>query len=303
MAVIDRIFPQALSYGSSGGPQGFTRILTGPDGSESRSGKLSVPRRRYDASAGLRKKSDLVSIRDFFYQMKGAEQAFLFMPPDSSTAADGESAPSNLDVVLERTADTVYQIARRYQTGTEELIVPVKYPDEDSIVVSLDGVSTSSFSHSLGVLTIPSLAGDASTVVRAGWREYVQARFGGDEWLAVSFDDFSSGSASIEIIEVVDEPLVPGFYIPGGIKDITPSANISIEAWVARLWRIASTQAINVTLPDMTSLAEGEYFVISNVGSYDLTVKDYGGSTVVTLAAGESCNLFYATTAGWFYVG
>jgi uncharacterized protein (TIGR02217 family) len=303
MAVIDRVFPENLSYGSAGGPQGLTRILTGPDGVESRSGKLSVPRRRYEAAAGVRTYADLMAIRDFFYQMKGAEQAFLFEPPDSSTAANGRDAPSMLDVVLERIADTQYRIARRYQTGTEELIVPIKYPIESSIVVSIDGASTTSFSHSLGVLTIPSLAGDASSVVRAGWREYVQARFGGDEWLSVSEDDFGSGSLSIEVVEVIDEPLVPAMYVPGGIKDLSIDGPVSLEPWMAFAWRISASLAADVNLPNMVGLADGEYFIVSNVGSFALTVKDSGGSTVTTLDAGESCHLFYGSGPGWYFVG
>ena len=309
MALVDRKFPKPFSYGTSGGPQALTRILPGPTGREARSSKLTRPRRRYDASAAIRSYEDLAAIRDFFYAMNGAQQAFLLDDPlQNSTAADGKSDPTALDYVLTRVADTQYQLARRYPTGTEEVVIPITYPVEDTVLIALDGTPTTSFTvdytGGTGIVTIASLAGDTETIVTGGCKEWVPVRFDGDEWLSVTADDFSNASIpSIPLIEVLDEPTVPGFWAPGGVvvRDIddtlTPTPSFGVT------WILSATDPQDVTMPTPSGYADGKYFTIANNGSENLTVKDNLGTTLTTLANGEACDVYYYDGYGWFIIG
>lgn len=310
MAMIDRIFPKPLSYGTAGGPQGLTRIIPGADGRDSRVAKLSRPQRRYDASAAVRSYEDLAAIRKFFYAMNAAEQAFLLDDPIAmSTAEDERSDPSMLDVVLPRVADTQYQLLLRYQSGTEEVLIPIEWPVEDSVLVAIDGVSTSSFTvdttGGTGIVTIPSLSGDDTSVVTAGCTYRVPVRFSDDEWLSVSADDFSNGSlSSIPLVEVINEPLVPGLWAPGGVEVRSISGNLTVTPTVAFTWMITATESsLDVNMPTPDGFGEGRICTIINAGTTAFTVKGNTGTTLASLSQDDAVEVHHESSYGYFTIG
>ena len=64
-------FPTALSFGSIGGPERRTEIVTLANGHEERNTPWKHSRRRYDAGIGLRSMDDLARLTAFFEARQG----------------------------------------------------------------------------------------------------------------------------------------------------------------------------------------------------------------------------------------
>lgn len=64
-------FPARLSFGSMGGPERKTEIVTLANGYEERNTPWSQSRRRYDAGVGLRSLDDVAEVVDFFEARRG----------------------------------------------------------------------------------------------------------------------------------------------------------------------------------------------------------------------------------------
>jgi uncharacterized protein (TIGR02217 family) len=64
-------FPVALSFGSSGGPERRTEVVTLASGAEHRSTAWAHGRRRYDAGLGLRSLDDIHETLAFFEARRG----------------------------------------------------------------------------------------------------------------------------------------------------------------------------------------------------------------------------------------
>ena len=64
-------FPTALSFGSSGGPERRTEIVSLSNGFEERNSPWAQSRRRYDAGLGMRSLDDLAEVFSFFEARRG----------------------------------------------------------------------------------------------------------------------------------------------------------------------------------------------------------------------------------------
>lgn len=94
------IFPERLSYGTSGGASFSTAIKMSDSGVERRSAEWQANRHRmqYDVAKSVQNEEDLAEILDFFICMRGAACGFRFKDPnDWSTASDGTSYPASSD--------------------------------------------------------------------------------------------------------------------------------------------------------------------------------------------------------------
>jgi uncharacterized protein (TIGR02217 family) len=74
----DVLFPETISYGTKGGPEFLTRILTLGSGHESRAQKWEKARANYNAAYGLRGQTDLDTLLAFFYARRGKAYSFPF---------------------------------------------------------------------------------------------------------------------------------------------------------------------------------------------------------------------------------
>ena len=69
-------FPAALSFGSMGGPERRTDIVTLSNGFEERNTPWAHSRRRYDAGVGLRAMDDVSEVLSFFEARRGQMYGF-----------------------------------------------------------------------------------------------------------------------------------------------------------------------------------------------------------------------------------
>ena len=123
-------FPTALSFGSIGGPERRTDVVTLASGFEERNTPWAHSRRRYDAGIGLRSMDDIDALIAFFEARRG--QMFGFRWKDWS---DFKSCPASADprfddqvIALGDGATTSFALAKTYRSGTFQYLRPIAKP-------------------------------------------------------------------------------------------------------------------------------------------------------------------------------
>jgi hypothetical protein len=92
-----------------------------------------------------------------------------------------------------------------------------------------------------------------------------------------------AGAAYASLSFAVDTTLVWPYNSTGG-------------TWLSKITDINPTAAgLSLTLPDATEVSTGEDFLLRNIGSETVTIKDDGGNTVATVVSGAA-KYFYLTT-------
>lgn len=72
------LFPEAISYGSSGGPRFKTTIFTADSGYEQRNIDWANQRAEYDASHGIKNADQMEELTNFFYARRGRAYGFRY---------------------------------------------------------------------------------------------------------------------------------------------------------------------------------------------------------------------------------
>ncbi|QFS82038.1 hypothetical protein FIU97_04540 [Roseivivax sp. THAF40] len=201
-------FPARLSFGSMGGPERKTEIVTLANGYEERNTPWSQSRRRYDAGVGLRSLDDVAEVVDFFEARRG--QLFAFRWKDWS---DFKSCVPSRDVHFEDQiigygdgARTEFQLTKTYRSGENAYARPIDKPVPGSVRIGMhdtelrDGVAFS-VDTATGRVTFaePPITGIAVT---AGFEFDVPVRFD-TAAIQTSVANFQAGEVpSIAVVEV-----------------------------------------------------------------------------------------------------
>lgn len=206
MAFHEVRFPARLSFGSQGGPERRTEIVTLSNGHEERNTPWAHARRRYDAGLGLTSLDDLHELTAFFEARRGQLHAFRW-----KDWADFKSCAPSVDVSFEDQilgegdgSRTVWSLVKRYSSGPDPYFRPIVKPVLGSVVVGLAGeprIETLDWTVDLtrGEITFL-VPPDRGVVVTAGFEFDVPVRFDTDR-IAVSVASFHAG-------EVPDVPVV-----------------------------------------------------------------------------------------------
>ncbi len=208
MAFHDVQFPTNLSFGSTGGPERRTEIVTLANGFEERNTPWEHSRRRYDAGASLRSLTDVEDVLQFFEARRGPLHAFRWKDwaDYKSKAADREI--EHIDQVL-GTGDgvvTQFQLVKRYASGDDFYIRPIRKPVLGTVQVAIGDVpqvETVDYTvdYTTGVVTFLHPA-DEHAEVTAGFEFDVPVRFDTDQ-IVTSVDTFNAGQVpDIPVVEV-----------------------------------------------------------------------------------------------------
>ncbi len=206
MVFHDVRFPAALSFGSVGGPERRTQIVTLANGFEERNAPWAHSRRRYDAGLGLRSMEDLDTVIAFFEARRGRLHGFRWKDWADFRSAPGSRALSHEDQRI-GTGDgetRTFQLSRTYASGGWSYVRPVTKPVPGSVVVAVAGaalMSGTDFSvdDATGVVTLAGAPANGARVT-AGFEFDVPVRFDTD-LIQVSAATFNAG-------EVPDVPVV-----------------------------------------------------------------------------------------------
>ena len=201
-------FPANLSFGSPGGAERRTDIVTLATGHEERNTPWAHSRRRYDAGVGLRSLDDLEALIAFFEARQGQLYGFRwkdwsdYKSGPSSRALSAEDQPLGLGDA----ATASFTLTKRYVSGEQVYVRPVAKPVAGSVRVAVAGlVQIESVDF-----TVDSARGLVNFVeppargarVTAGFEFDVPVRFDTDR-IQVSMASFQAGDVpSVPVVEV-----------------------------------------------------------------------------------------------------
>jgi uncharacterized protein (TIGR02217 family) len=198
-------FPLALSFGSSGGPERRTEIVTLGSGFEERNAVWAQSRRRWDAGFGLRSLDDVHALIAFFEARMGRLYGFRWRDWTDwkSCAPSATPAPTDCQIGVGDGVRTSFALAKTYASGPARHLRPITKPVGETVRVAVGGVEAHGFAvdEATGVVTFGS-APALGARVTAGFEFDTPARFDTDR-IEVNLAAFEAGSIpSVPVIEV-----------------------------------------------------------------------------------------------------
>ena len=201
-------FPASLSFGSVGGPQRRTDIVTLANGHEERNTPWAHSRRRYDAGLGLRSLDDVEVLIAFFEARQGQMYGFRWKDWSDYKSARATADVDYRDEVigLGDGATTVFQLAKSYRSGETLYRRPIAKPVAGSVRIGIEQEELrESVDYSLdtatGLITLV-YPPEAGLQVVAGFEFDVPVRFDTDQ-IQTSVASFKAGDVpTVPIVEV-----------------------------------------------------------------------------------------------------
>jgi uncharacterized protein (TIGR02217 family) len=201
-------FPTALSFGSSGGPQRRTDIVTLANGFEERNTPWEHSRRHYDAGIGLRSLDDVDAVISFFEARRGQLYGFRWKDWSDfkSCKPTKDITPLDQDIGRGDGQNKTFKLVKTYFSGEENYVRPIVKPVKGTVKIALAGdpiTETVDYEVNLstGEVTFTS-APDIDVRVTAGFEFDVPVRFDTDR-IMTSAATFNAGEVpSVPVIEV-----------------------------------------------------------------------------------------------------
>lgn len=201
-------FPPSLSFGSVGGPERRTDVVTLANGYEERNTPWAHSRRRYDAGVSMRSLDDVETLIAFFEARQGQLYGFRW-----KDWADYKSGLPSKDVDYQDQfiawgdgATTEFQLTRTYQSGDHSYVRPIQKPVAGSVRLGLQGdllVEAVHYSvdETTGIVSFFDAPADGADVT-AGFEFDVPVRFDTDR-IQTSVASFQAGDVpSVPVVEV-----------------------------------------------------------------------------------------------------
>jgi uncharacterized protein (TIGR02217 family) len=209
MAVFHEVrFPANLSFGSAGGPERRTEIVTLANGFEERNTPWAHSRRRYDAGVGLRSLEDVEALIAFFEARRGQLHGFRWKDWADYRSAGARAAVTSGDQIL-GTGDgarVAFALTKAYRSGDDAYVRPIAKPVAGTVRVAVAGqplVESIDWTVDVasGVLTF-AVPPDVGTVVTAGFEFDVPVRFDTDR-IVTSVASFKAGEVpQVPVVEL-----------------------------------------------------------------------------------------------------
>jgi uncharacterized protein (TIGR02217 family) len=208
MAFHEIRFPANLSFGSVGGPERRTEIVTLANGFEERNTPWAHSRRRYDAGLGLRSLDDVGTLIAFFEARMGQLHGFRWKDWSDymSCAPTASPAPDDQGIGTGDGVATVFRLQKTYQSGLESYARPITKPVAGTVLVAVaDDPKIEGLEFAVNIETGEitfTLPPDVGTRVTAGFEFDVPVRFDTD-MIQTSVASFQAGDVpNVPIVEV-----------------------------------------------------------------------------------------------------
>ncbi len=201
-------FPASLSFGSVGGPERRTEIVTLANGHEERNTPWAHSRRRYDAGLGLRSLDDVELLIAFFEARRGQLNGFRWKDwgDYKSCKPSAEVGPGDQRIGTGDDATSVFQLSRRYLSGGFSYRREIAKPVAGTVKVAVGGVPRQegidwTVNTATGRVTFAAPPENGAEIT-AGFEFDVPVRFDTDR-IMTSVASFRAGDVpSVPIIEV-----------------------------------------------------------------------------------------------------
>ena len=201
-------FPANLSFGSVGGPERRTEIVTLANGHEERNSPWAHARRRYDAGVGMRSLDDIETLVAFFEARQGQLYGFRWKDWSDYKSCRPSADPGPEDQVL-GTGDGVrtdFQLVKLYQSGPSSYRRPITKPVQGTVQVAIARTPQTETVHydidyTTGIVSFHTPPG-AGAEVTAGFEFDVPVRFDTDA-IRTSVASFQAGDMpDVPVVEV-----------------------------------------------------------------------------------------------------
>jgi len=193
--------PARLAFGSTGGVERRTEVVTLASGFERRASPWANGRRRYLIGAGVRSLDDAAALVAFFEARRGRLYGFRFkdFADFKSCAPSGTVAATDQAIGTGDGVAAAFQLTKAYGDFARD----VRKPAAGTVVAALNGVTTTAFTvdTTTGVITFtnPPSVGAAVT---AGFEFDTPVRFDTDR-IDVTLEGFDAGRmVAAPLIEV-----------------------------------------------------------------------------------------------------
>lgn len=201
-------FPASLSFGSLGGPERRTEVVTLANGFEERNTPWAHSRRRYDAGLGMRSLDDVETLIAFFEARLGRMYGFRWKDWSDYKSCRASAAPAFDDQVIGRGNGTeqAFQIVKTYRSGEHSYERPIQKPVAGTVRVGVaqdemregvdyeidTGIGMVHFAH----------PPDVDLQITAGYEFDVPVRFDTDQ-IQTSVASFQAGTVpNVPVVEL-----------------------------------------------------------------------------------------------------
>ncbi len=197
-------YPLALGRDAMVTPEFSTSVAVTASGFERRNSLWSDARLRFDVGPGIRGEAELGVLLSFFRARRGAARGFRLRDPSDFSSNAMTGVPTATDQLL-GTGDGLtasFPLLKRYGEAGAEQLRRITRPRADTIVVSVDGVTTAAFTLDPGGVIRLASPPASDKPIRAGFLFDVPVRFAEDK-LEVSGAVFAAGEVpSVPVIEI-----------------------------------------------------------------------------------------------------
>ncbi|WP_414897405.1 TIGR02217 family protein [Rhodovulum sp. YEN HP10] len=208
MAFHEVRFPANLSFGSVGGPERRTEIVTLANGFEERNTPWEHARRRYDAGVAMSSLDDVEQLIAFFEARRGQLYGFRWKDWSDykSCRPSADVAPGDQVVGSGDGATVRFQLRKTYASGGQSYVRPIAKPVAGTVRLALDGIELFAPADYMidlasGLVTLAE-APPVGAVVTAGFEFDVPVRFDTDR-IQSSVESFRAGEVpSVPVVEL-----------------------------------------------------------------------------------------------------
>jgi len=201
-------FPAGLSFGSTGGPERHTDIVTLANGFEERNTPWAHSRRRYDAGVAMRSLDDVAELIAFFEARQGQLYGFRWKDWSDCRSCLPTKTPAYDDQVI-ATGDgetDSFQLTKLYRSGAHGYSRPIRKPAAGTVLVGVGGDELQEGVHfevdtATGLVVLAEVPPEGAQVT-AGFEFDVPVRFDTDR-IQVSVASFRAGDVpNVPVVEV-----------------------------------------------------------------------------------------------------
>jgi len=201
-------FPANLSFGSVGGPERRTEVVTLVNGFEERNSPWAHSRRRYDAGVGMRSLDDVETLIAFFEARHGMLHGFRWKDWSDFRSCVASAEVDYRDQVIAVGDDVTaqFQLIKTYRSGEHAYRRPILKPVQGTVKVGVAGDVLQEGVHfevdeATGIVTFEHPP-NADREITAGFEFDVPVRFDTDH-IQTSVASFKAGDVpNVPVVEV-----------------------------------------------------------------------------------------------------
>jgi len=199
MAFHEVLFPEDISYGSSGGPGFNTTVIELSSGHEQRNINWSQARARYDVSHGVKTREQMEELLDFFWARRGRAFGFRFkdwsdfrVEQEVIGVGNGVTKVFQMRKTYEPQGYPIVRTIRKINPGTLQVW------RNDVLLVAGTSYTVDNNTGLITILTTP----PTGAVIKAACEFHVPVRFDIDD-MKITHDAWETMTwPSIELVEV-----------------------------------------------------------------------------------------------------